>query len=212
MRYFLTSLVLVVASVAHATNGQDGMPIEENFQTCTHLDCGVAVVNKFHTDQRNLTGPTVFGETFYTEEGSSNVVRTMFAPTKVRLVYNPATGQIFKPMTDYIPTKEGIKLTPGSAIKRAPHGYSSEITEGELKNYGVRLTTGFQEFQYAITYDKVQRFAPKQSAIWVGSGGLSENRHFPLHSSGTQLPPAPMRQAFILLPISLGTRALSWRI
>jgi lysophospholipase L1-like esterase len=160
MRYFLTSLVLVVASVAHATNGQDGMPIEENFQTCTHLDCGVAVVNKFHTDQRNLTGPTVFGETFYTEEGSSNVVRTMFAPTKVRLVYNPATGQIFKPMTDYIPTKEGIKLTPGSAIKRAPHGYSSEITEGELKNYGVRLTTGFQEFQYAITYDKVQRFAP----------------------------------------------------
>jgi lysophospholipase L1-like esterase len=161
MRYFLTSLLLAFAGVAHAANGPDGVPIEDNFQTCTNLDCSTAVVSKFHTDQRSLSGPTVFGETFYTEEGGSNFVRTMFAPTKIKLVYNPATGQIFKPMKDYIPTKEGIKLIPGSAIKRAPRGYSSEITEAEQKNYGVRVATGFQDFQYAITYDKSKTFVPK---------------------------------------------------
>ncbi|CRL47661.1 SGNH/GDSL hydrolase family protein [Pseudomonas sp. SIMBA_041] len=161
MRYFLTSLLLAVAGFAHAANGPDGVPIEENFQTCTNLDCGAAVVSKFHTDQRSLNGPTVFGETFYTEDGRSNFVRTMFAPTKIRMVYNPATGQVFKPMMDYIPTKEGIKLTRDSAIKKAPRGYSNDMTEAELKNYGVRVTPGFQEFQYAITYDKHQSFASK---------------------------------------------------
>jgi len=161
MRYFLTSLVLIVAGAANAANGPDGVPIEENFQTCTTPDCSAAVVSKFHTDQRSLNGPTVFGETFYTEEGSSNIVRTMFAPTKIQQVYKPATGQVFKPMTDYIPTKDGIELTPDSAIKRAPRGYSTEITEDELKNYGVRVTPGFQDFQYAITYDKQQSFEPK---------------------------------------------------
>jgi lysophospholipase L1-like esterase len=161
MRYFLTSLLLVVAGAAPAANGPDGVPIEENFQSCTNLDCGAAVVSKFHTDRRSLTGPTVFGETFYIEDGRSNFVRTMFAPTKIRMVYNPATGQVFEPLVDYIPTKEGIKLTPGSAIKKAPRGYSAEITEADQKNYGVRVATGFQDFQYAITYDKSKTFAPK---------------------------------------------------
>ncbi|AZD06251.1 Malonyl CoA-acyl carrier protein transacylase [Pseudomonas chlororaphis] len=161
MRYFVIPLLFAAAIAANADNGPDGVPIEENFQACTNLDCGASVVSKFHTDRRSLSGPTVFGETFYAEEGRSDFVRTMFAPTKVRLVYNPTTGQIFKPMTDYIPTKEGIKLTADSAIKRAPRGYSGEITEDEKKNYGVRVTPGFQDFQYAITYDKIQTFVPK---------------------------------------------------
>lgn len=170
MRYLLTSLILVIASTANAANGPDGVPIEENFQSCNNLDCGAAVVSKFHTDKHALTGTTVFGETFYTEDGGSNFVRTMFAPTKVRMVYNPVNGQVFKPMTDYIPTKEGIKLTPGSAIKRAPRGYSEEITDSDRKLYGVRATTAFQDFQYAITYDKSETFAPKTV------GNLSEFR------------------------------------
>lgn len=160
MRYLLTSLLLVIVSSANAANGPDGVPIEESFQSCNNLDCGAAVVSKFHTDKHVLTGTTVFGETFYTEEGRSSFVRTMFAPMKVRMVYNPANGQVFKPMVDYIPTKEGIKLTLGSAIKRAPRGYSQDTNDSDRKNYGVRVATGFQDFQYAITYDKRETFTP----------------------------------------------------
>lgn len=161
MRNVLTFVLLLSTGLASAANAPDGQPMEEEFHTCINLDCGSAVSSKFHTNEQSLAGRTVYGETFYVEQGRSAIHKTMFPPTRIKLVYHPTTGEIFKPMKDYIPTKEGIKITPESAIKRAPNGFAAQITADESKLYGVRVTTAFQDFQYAITYEKKETYLPK---------------------------------------------------
>ncbi|MFJ7796594.1 SGNH/GDSL hydrolase family protein [Pseudomonas sp. NPDC096950] len=171
MRQSLVPLLFLLTGTVNAAVAIDGAPIEENFHTCDNLQCGSNTVKKFHMENKLLTGPTVYGETFYAEQGRSDEHATMFTPIRIIQVYNPGTGEIYKEPEDYLPTKEGITLTPGSRIKRAPFGFSDQITDVEKNTYGVRVTTEFQSYQYAITYDKKATLAPH---IYGDLGGFQQ--------------------------------------
>jgi lysophospholipase L1-like esterase len=156
----LSLALLLVSSVVSAVNGPDGARLDQDFHACTNINCSDYIVRKFHIDQRALTGPIVYGESFYAEEGLSNDHKTMFAPSRILSVYNPSSGEVFKPSIDYIQTNEGIKLTAGSAIKKAPIGFSKDISDEDKNKYGVRITLEFQQYQYAVTYEKTETFSP----------------------------------------------------
>lgn len=160
MRARYALIFLLFSGHALSENGPDGASLDENFHACTNLSCGESIVSKFHTGQRALTGTTVYGETFYTETGLSDDHKTMFPPTRVISVYNPYTGEILKPLSDYIQTDNGIKLTPSSGIKKAPLGFTKNISDAEKNSYGVRVTPEFQSYQYAVTYEKEKTFKP----------------------------------------------------
>ncbi|MHC8320086.1 SGNH/GDSL hydrolase family protein [Pseudomonas sp. GB2N2] len=168
-KLFLT--LLFVSNFVFAASGPDGAFIDEDFHSCINIKCSDYVVRKFHIDQRALTGPIVYGESFYVEEGRSDEHKTIFAPSRILLVYNPTSGEILRPLIDYIQNDEGIKILPGSLIKKAPVGFSGNISDDDKNKYGVKITLEFQKYQYAVTYEKKDVFNP----ISYGSlGHLSE--------------------------------------
>lgn len=152
--------LLFISSIAFATNAPDGEPVIQEFHTCISATCSADIVRKFHIDQRALTGKIVYGEPFYVEEGLSDSHKTIFPPSKVLVVYNPSSGETYKPSIDYIKTDEGIKILPGSTIKKAPLGFTKNISPEDKEKYGVKLTPEFPEYQYAVTYEKDDTFTP----------------------------------------------------
>jgi lysophospholipase L1-like esterase len=172
MRHFLIPILLLLSGTAHAAIATDGAPMDSSFHSCNVETCGTNTILQFHLENHSLEGNRVYGETFFAAEGRSNFVRTMFAPARISVVYKPSTGEIYQESKDYIPTKDGIQLTPNSNIQRAPAGFSDQLSEFEKANYGVRITTEFQNFQYAINYDKQAVFTPK---IYGDLGSLSES-------------------------------------
>lgn len=160
MRTCLPLAALLISLSAIAVTAPDGAPMEEDFHQCESLECSTYPTGKFHLTDKVLSAETVYGETFFAEEGASNFHKTIFPPTRIRYVFNPSTGTLYQSGRDYIVTKEGIKLTPGSTIKRAPAELKSTIPDEEARLYKVRVTTEFQRYQYAITYDKQGKFSP----------------------------------------------------
>lgn len=161
MRYCLTLIASLVSATAVAATAIDGADYEPEFTTCLNLSCGEYVSTKFRMGENLLSGKRVVGETFFTAEATSSNYKTAFRPEKILSVYNHSSGQIYVPGKDYIATPEGIELTEGSAIVRAPKGYADSATPDELKNYGVKVTTDFQTYQYSIDYLKSDTFKPK---------------------------------------------------
>ncbi|WP_178129171.1 SGNH/GDSL hydrolase family protein [Pseudomonas sp. ANT_J12] len=160
MRACFALTTLLLSSAVFAGIAPDGAPMDEDFHNCDNLDCGVYPMMKFHLTDKTLSGATVNGETFFVAEGDSNFYKTVFPPTRIRLVFNPANGKIYKQGVDYVATTEGIKLTPTTGIEKAPANFVSTITDDERKNYKVRMTPEFQKYQYAVTYDKNRYFRP----------------------------------------------------
>jgi len=170
MRFPIISFLLLCGS-AHASIAPDGAPMESSFHPCNVEACGTDTILGFHLNDHLLEGNKVFGETFFAAVGRPNFFRTMFAPAKITLVYKPSTGEIYQESKDYIRTENGIQLTPNSNIQSAPAGFSDQLSEFEKINYGVRITTEFQNFQYAINYEKQEVFTPK---IYGDLGSLSK--------------------------------------
>lgn len=160
MRATVALILLISASNALAKDGPDGAPIDEDFHSCHNLNCSSAIVSKFNTDKKSLTGGTVYGETFYLENGAPRNHKTLFKPTKISFVYSPYTGEIFTPGKDYNQTADGFEITPDSSMKLAPTGFSSSMSTDERKNYNVKVTPAFQDYQYAVTYSKKETLTP----------------------------------------------------
>lgn len=195
MRKLLIPMLVFMTGNAHALSAPDGAPMEEDFHSCTVQDCGTDTVRKFHLSDSSLSGPTVYGETFYAAEGRQDAFKTMFAPSRIEAVYSPGTGEIYEEFKDYIRTEDGLKLTPDSKIKRAPAGYSDQMSEFEKDNYGVRITTGYQTFQSAVTYRKDTKFIPEV--------------HGSLEPFPTMLGKQPVNITFFGDSITLGANATS---
>lgn len=195
MRSCFFFVTFLVSSFAIAGVAPDGAPIDENFHHCDVLDCSVYITEKFHMADKVLSANTVYGETFFAEEGGTDFHKTIFPPTRIRYVFNPTTGTIYQPGRDYLITKEGIKLTSQSEIKRAPADLRAAIPEKEATLYKVRVTTEFQSYQYAITYDKQEMFTP----IYFGSLGN-------IHKVAGKV---PLKITFFGDSITLGANATS---
>ncbi|MEZ1314417.1 SGNH/GDSL hydrolase family protein [Pseudomonas fluorescens] len=160
MRCSLIVAWALLANSAFGAVGPDGALINSDFQQCLNLDCSLYPTYKFHLGEKTLSGSTVYGEPFYVEVGAPASHKTIFTPSKIKYVFNPVNGQVFEPGVDYIGTEQGIKLTPNTRMTGAPSGFSSTMTEQEKTLYKVRVSNEFQKYQYAITYDKSEKFAP----------------------------------------------------
>lgn len=160
MRAKLSLALLFVSNLAFTSDAPDGGHIVQEYHTCITASCSADIVSKFHIDQRALTGNTVYGESFYVEEGLSDDHKTMFPPSRILLVYNPSSGETLKPSIDYEKTDEGIKILPGSTIKKAPTGFTNDLSPEDKEKYGVKITLEFQKYQYAVTYEKNYTFTP----------------------------------------------------
>lgn len=160
MRARLSLALTLASSFAFANNAPDGGHLVKDFETCAIASCSSDIVEKFHTDQRSLSGKVVYGEPFYVEQGASSTFRTLFAPTRILRVYNPRTDETLVPSVDYQATATGFEILPTSTLAKAPAGFSTPLSEVDRTRYGARLSQEFQNYQYAVTYEKDQVYTP----------------------------------------------------
>lgn len=149
-------------SYAENISPLDGAPIQNEFEA-VNIKSAQITIKKFHFDALPLNGRVVYGEPFFASSlyDSEYIYRTIFPIKKVIKVYS-ANGDPFKEGQDYTVTELGIKITSASRIKKAPIGYLDEITDDDRKNYGVKVSTEVQEYQYYIAYEKNEKYEPKR--------------------------------------------------
>lgn len=150
----------VFSIAAYAAKAPDGAQMQPEFSHCENVECGYYTSVKFRMKYKFLTGPLVEGESFFANAEGPRAFNTAFKPTKILSVYNHNTGQLYKAGVDYIPTEKGISIPENSSIKFSPPKFIESISADDMKSYGVRLTTEFQSYQYAITYYKSETFQP----------------------------------------------------
>lgn len=161
MRYCIILLSLFSIS-AYSAVAPDGAQMQPEFSQCYNQDCGLYTSVKFRMKYKFLTGKFVEGESFFASSDGPKAFNTAFKPSRIVSVYNHNTGHIYSPGTDYIPTKTGITIPEGSSILLAPPGFEESVSQYDMKNYGVRLTTEVQSYQYAVSYYKTEAFEPKR--------------------------------------------------
>ncbi|CAM4017304.1 Lysophospholipase L1-like esterase [Pseudomonas reidholzensis] len=167
MRYCLIALALFSLQ---AMAGKDDTPLQDHFIKCENRDCSAYTSSKFRMGDSFLTGRSIEGESFFADADSNRSFNTAFPPKKIIAVHNHNTGQLYKSGVDYLPSATGITIPEHSAIAFAPKGFITTATPEEIKNYGVRVTTEFQAYQYDITYSKESVFYPK---IYGSLGSLA---------------------------------------
>lgn len=64
MRARVSLALSLLSSFAFAGGSPDGGPPLKDYQICTTAACSSDIVGKFNTDQRSLTGNTVYGNPF----------------------------------------------------------------------------------------------------------------------------------------------------
>jgi lysophospholipase L1-like esterase len=170
MNLILSIFLTIFCINGYSAVAVDGAEMQTSFIECDNMNCSSYVSKKFSMDESFLTGSIVRGETFFAKKGfKDQEYKTAFIPKKILAVYSPSSGYIFQPGVDYIATPAGIKVLDGSSIITAPEEFTTTATINELKNYGVRVTVEVQKYQYAISYEKQEKFFSKS----IGSlGGL----------------------------------------
>ncbi|MFB4392146.1 MULTISPECIES: SGNH/GDSL hydrolase family protein [unclassified Pseudomonas] len=159
MRYSLITLAFTAINAnAAVAVAPDGAKIQPEFTTCEYLECGHYVSSKFYMQERYLSGGAVRGETFFANPSTERTYKTAFKPNKILSIYNHTTGQFYRPGEDYIETSSGFAIPDGSKIKFAPEGFVESISPDDQKNYGVRLTTEYQGYQYSVDYLTAEKF------------------------------------------------------
>lgn len=159
---FVVMLLPSMFSYAENISPLDGAPIQNEFEAVNIKDAK-KTISKFHFDALPLNGNVVYGEPFFASSlyDSEYIYRTIFPIKKVIKVYS-ANGEPFEEGQDYTVTELGIKITSASRIKKAPVEFLDEISDSDLKNYGVKVSTEVQEYQYYIAYEKDERYEPKR--------------------------------------------------
>ncbi|MEX5582464.1 SGNH/GDSL hydrolase family protein [Pseudomonas lurida] len=160
MRYCLT-ILFFISTGALCEVAPDGAQMQTSFTKCENLDCGLYTSLKFRMEDNFLTGRYVEGESFFASSDGAKQFNTAFKPDKILTVYNHNTGKIYLSGKDYIPTETGISIPEGSSITLAPPGFENSVSSEDLKNYGVKLSTEFQTYQYAVSYYKSETFKQK---------------------------------------------------
>ncbi|MCU7238779.1 SGNH/GDSL hydrolase family protein [Pseudomonas peradeniyensis] len=161
MRHSLI-MMSILPMLAQAATAPDGATMQEAFTTCTNLECGRYTSSKFSMGEHFLSGKIVRGETFFADGDGEREFKMAFKPERIISVFNQTTGEIYIAGTDYLETKDGISIPKDSRIKFSPHGFASPAPAEDLKNYGVRMTTEFQGYQYSVSYEKSSFFAVEQ--------------------------------------------------
>lgn len=169
MRYGLTALLLISINAAAAV-APDGAKIQPNFTTCEYLECGHYVSSKFYMQEKYLSQGIIRGETFFANPSAERNYKTAFKPNKIISIYNHTTGQFYQPGEDYIETSSGFSIPNDSKIKFAPEGFVENVSPDDQKNYGVRLTTEYQGYQYSVDYSTSETF---KSERYGSLGNLS---------------------------------------
>lgn len=141
----------------------DGAPIMNDFVNIVNSKSGEDVYWKFKLNNSILSGDHVYGESFFVSSRYDDgyIYMTSFKPTSIVKVYNPRSGEVFKKGVDYKVHKDGISIPKSSKIAKAPKGFEDDIQNDQLELYGVKVTTQFQDFQYAIDYTKEFAYNPK---------------------------------------------------
>jgi hypothetical protein len=158
---FMALLLPSIFSYAENISPLDGAPIQNEFEA-VNIKSAQKIIKKFHFDALPLNGKVVYGEPFFASSlyDSEYIYRTAFPIKKLIKIYS-ANGNHFKEGQDYTVTNLGIKITSTSSIKKAPLGYIDEITDDDRKNYGVKVSTEVQKYQYYIAYEKNEKYEPK---------------------------------------------------
>lgn len=157
----LSILIQPTLSYGENVSSFDGAPIQEKFQT-VDITNAQKNIKKFNFNALPLNSQLVYGEPFFASSlyDDEYIYRTAFPINRVIKVYS-SNGITFKENKDYIVTKLGISITSDSSIKKAPIGYTDDISDDDLKNYGVKNSTEVQNYQYYIAYEKNEIYEPK---------------------------------------------------
>lgn len=156
-------LPLALCSFCVNSNADDVTKGRE-YEICNTKYCNPGIANTAFMESPPLEGKLVIGETFFVSKDFPDIYKTAFKPKEVVSVYSPSTGKVFENGKDYSVTNDGILITPDSTIDEAPHGFL-DPSSSEKREYGVKVSTEFGRYQYAVTYKKEESYHIKKTGF-----------------------------------------------
>lgn len=134
------------------------------YESCNTKYCNPSLSDSEFMESPTLEGKIVIGETFFASEEFPKLYKTAFKPKEIVSVYSPSTGNVFENGKDYSVTNEGILILPGSTIDEAPRDFI-DPSWSEKSKYGVKISTEFVRYQYAVNYKKEETYYIKKTGF-----------------------------------------------